>query len=165
LGVKKLLRVFWDNWQDDVFLRRLHGLENIVSKLLAIGVLFVIVSAVAELAVYMVNYLRIPPLTGDGSESATQFTRTLFTVFGLFLNVLIAFEIMENVTAYLKRHVIQVELVIATSLIAVARKIIILDLEKTQGLDLLALAGTILALSAAYWVVHTCSPKQSDDPH
>ncbi|MEB3292061.1 MAG: phosphate-starvation-inducible PsiE family protein [Synechococcales bacterium] len=158
--MRKVWRWLLSNWKDDVFLHRLHQLENIVSKLLAIGVLFVIVSAVAELAVYMFSYLRIPPLSGDGSASAVAFTKTLFTVFGLFLNVLIAFEIMENVTAYLKRNVIQVELVIATSLIAVARKIIILDLEKTQGLDLLALAGTIVALSAAYCVVHLCTPRE-----
>jgi Phosphate-starvation-inducible E. len=60
---------------------------------------------------------------------------TLFVIFGLFLNVLIALEILENITAYLKKHVIQVELVIVTSLIAVSRKIIILDLEKKTAAD------------------------------
>jgi len=52
------------------------------------------------------------------------------------LNVLIALEILEN-TAYLRKHVVQVELVIVTSIIAVARKIIILDFEKTSGTDLM----------------------------
>jgi uncharacterized membrane protein (DUF373 family) len=85
--------------------------------------------------------------------------RSLFTIFGLFLNVLIALEILENITAYLKKHVIQVELVIVTTLIAIARKIIILDLEKTQGLDLIALAATILALSISYWIIRRNAPR------
>jgi len=50
-----------------------------------------------------------------------------------FLNVLIALEILENITAYLRKHVVQVELVIVTSIIAVARKIIILDFEKLRN--------------------------------
>jgi uncharacterized membrane protein (DUF373 family) len=82
-----------------------------------------------------------------------QFSVSLFKIFGLFLNVLIALELLENITAYLKKHVIQVELVIVTSLIAVARKIIILDLEKTTALDLIALAAAIFALSGSYWII------------
>jgi uncharacterized membrane protein (DUF373 family) len=78
---------------------------------------------------------------------------TLFVIFGLFLNVLIALEILENITAYLKKHVIQVELVIVTSLIAVSRKIIILDLEKKTAADLIGLAVAIFSLSISYLIV------------
>jgi uncharacterized membrane protein (DUF373 family) len=59
------------------------------------------------------------------------------------LTVLIALEILENITAYLRKHIIQVELVIVTSIIAIARKIIILDFEKTSGIDLIGLAIAI----------------------
>jgi len=58
--------------------------------------------------------------------------RTLIEILGLFFKCLIALEILENITAYLRKHVVQVELVIVTSIIAVARKIIILDFEKPQ---------------------------------
>ncbi|MCX7595240.1 MAG: phosphate-starvation-inducible PsiE family protein [Fischerella sp.] len=40
-----------------------------------------------------------------------------------------------------------------TSLIAVARKIIILDFEKISDSELLALAAAIVALSICYWLV------------
>ncbi len=85
--------------------------------------------------------------------SQTLLKDALFVIFGLFLNVLIALEILENITAYLKKHVIQVELVIVTSLIAVSRKIIILDLEKKTAADLIGLATAIFALSISYLIV------------
>ena len=55
---------------------------------------------------------------------------TLIEVFGTILNILIALEIFENVTGSFRKNVLQVELVIVTSLIAVARKIIIFNFEK-----------------------------------
>jgi uncharacterized membrane protein (DUF373 family) len=87
------------------------------------------------------------------SDPEHLFKDSLFVIFGLFLNVLIALEILENITAYLKKHVIQVELVIVTSLIAVSRKIIILDLEKKTAADLIGLATAIFALSISYLIV------------
>lgn len=154
--VKRLSAEFNDN---ELFLYRLDQFVQVVAKLLSIGILVVIVMSLYEVGYYMFvevthQLFAAPvPVPVDDPAQIKKFGRTLFTIFGLFLNVLIAIELLENVTAYVRKHVFQIELVIATSLIAVARKIIILDLEKTAGLDLAALAATILSLSAAYWVV------------
>jgi uncharacterized membrane protein (DUF373 family) len=141
-------------FQDDNFLAGLSRIEGWVSKVLSIAMLVVIIMAVYELGVYMIQELMVPP-------PVEKWGRSLFTIFGLFLNVLIALEILENITAYLKKHVIQVELVIVTTLIAIARKIIILDLEKTEGVDLMALAATILALSISYWIIRRNAPRSN----
>ncbi|PAX58416.1 phosphate-starvation-inducible PsiE family protein, partial [Brunnivagina elsteri] len=85
--------------------------------------------------------------------------KTLFKIFGLFLNVLIALEILENITGYLKKHVLQVELVIVTSLIAVARKIIILDLDKVSGMDIIGLGIAVLSLSISYFIIRIGNSK------
>lgn len=69
------------------------------------------------------------------------------------MDILITLEILENITAYLRKHVIQVELVIVTSLIAVARKLIILDMEKITGIELIGLAIAIFALSISYLII------------
>lgn len=69
------------------------------------------------------------------------------------MNVLIALELLENLTAYQKKHVVQVELVVVTSIIAVARKIILLDFEKTSGIDLIGLGIAIFALAISYWIL------------
>lgn len=105
----------------------------------------VILVAVFDLGVVLAQQLLTPPYGFLG--------RTLIEIFGLFLNVLIALEILENITAYLRKHVVQVELVIVTSIIAVARKIIILDFEKTSGTDLIGLAIAIFSLAISYWII------------
>jgi uncharacterized membrane protein (DUF373 family) len=54
---------------------------------------------------------------------------------------------------------VQVELVIVTSLIAVSRKIIILDLEKTGGIEVIGLGIAIFALSISYWIIRYSNSK------
>ncbi len=75
-------------------------------------------------------------------------------VFGAFMAVLIAIEIFINITIYLREDVIHVKIVIATALMAVARKVIILDMEKSEPLELIGLALLVFAASGAYWLVH-----------
>lgn len=156
LTLRKLFRQLQAQWQDNNFLHSLEGVEIVVSKLLSLAMVIVILVAVFDLSVFLVRDFLIPEMT---SPEFGTFTNNLFRVFGLFLNVLIALEILENITAYLKKHVIQVELVIVTSLIAVARKIIILDLEKKTAMDLIALAAAILSLAGSYWIIKNVTRK------
>ncbi len=150
----------WQKWlqvlkvatSEQNFLLQLERIEVIVSKILSAFMILVIAVAIWHLGLDLFQSLF--------AKTEDSFTRTLFSIFGLFLNVLIALEILENITAYLKKHVIQLELVIVTSLIAVARKIIILDLEKTTELGIIALASAILALSISYWVIRNVNSKE-----
>jgi uncharacterized membrane protein (DUF373 family) len=48
---------------------------------------------------------------------------------------------------------VQVRAVVLIALLAVVRKLIILDLSSTDAFHLLALAAAILALGAVYWLV------------
>ena len=127
------------------FLKLVHWIENLVAKVLSIVLLVLILVALVDLIFVISTNIIIEPLG--------FINKTLIELFGLFLNILIALELLENITAYLKKHIFQVELVIATSLIAVARKIIIFDLQKYSGTDLIALALAILALSISYWLI------------
>jgi uncharacterized membrane protein (DUF373 family) len=116
--------------------------------------LIVIFACLADLAIFIFQEILSPEVGG--------FSQTLFKTFGLFLNVLIALEILENITGYLKKHVLQVELVIVTSLIAIARKIIILDLKVTEGLEIIGLGFAILALSISYFIIRSSNSKKED---
>ena len=138
---------------DENFLNLVHLLQKVVSKLLAIAMLIVIFVAMVDLFILLFKELFTEPIG--------FFNTTLIELFGLFLNVLIALELLENITAYLEKNVIQVELVIVTSLIAVARKLIILDLDKTNGSQLIGLAIAIFALSVSYWIVRYSNTKPS----
>lgn len=76
----------------------------------------------------------------------------LLDVFASFLIVLIALELLETMKAYLDEHVIHAELVLQVALIAVARKIIVLDVKDLAPPSVLAIAALVLALAAAYWL-------------
>ncbi|HEY9710945.1 MAG TPA: phosphate-starvation-inducible PsiE family protein [Oculatellaceae cyanobacterium] len=134
------------------FLGFLERVESLVAKLLSLAMVVVLVFTVFDLAVFLFFALFIPP--GDRSEKVF-----LIEIFGLFLNILIALEILENITAYLRKHVVQVELVFITALIAGARKIIILDLAKVSGQQLIGLGIAILALSISYWLIKQMNIK------
>lgn len=125
--MRRLFKQVGKLWQDESFLHNLENIEIVVAKVLSIAMVVVILAAMSDLCIFLVKDFLIQEFF---APEFGRFSISLFKVFGLFLNVLIALEILENIAAYLKKHVIQVELVIVTSLIAVARKIIILDLEK-----------------------------------
>lgn len=145
--MRQLFRKISNLTRDDNFLHLIENIEVVVSKILSLIMLVVIAVAIFDLGLYLINVLF--------RSSNGQFNQVLFTIFGLFLNILIALEILENITAYLRKHVVQVELVIVTSLIAVARKIIILDLEKVRGIDIIGLGVAILALAIGYWIIRS----------
>ncbi|MEL6489409.1 MAG: phosphate-starvation-inducible PsiE family protein [Cyanobacteria bacterium J06634_6] len=143
---KRLIRFFRHSLSDQGFLHNLELFEGLVSKLLSIAMVLVVMVVIVDLAVYLGAELFDP-------DPYNFLGKTLLDIFGLFLSVLIALEILENITAYLRKHVVQVELVIVTSLTAVARKIIILDLKEITGLSIVGLAIAILALSISYLIV------------
>ena len=142
---------------DDKFLHSLEIIEGWVSKILSIGMIIVTIIAIFQLGYSLIEIL----ISTFEQPDKTNFNSELFQLFGLFLNVLIALEILENITAYLKKHVIQVELVIVTSLIAVSRKIIILDLEKKDSNDLIAMAVAVFSLSISYFVIRQANSKNN----
>jgi len=145
---KKIHHLFTD---DQYFLSLLEKLEGIVSKILSLAMVLVIIITVWDLIIFLIQIIQTEIVNpGHVAEK-------LISIFGLFLNILIALEVLENITAYLRNHAIQMELVIATSLIAVARKIIILDLDKVDGLQLIGLAIGIISLSGSYWLVKKIS--------
>ncbi len=131
---------------DQHFLRLVDGVQGLVAKLLSLALMVVIFLSVYELTLFLfIKIFLTPPFGQLGLE--------LIQVFGLFLNILIALELLENIASYLKKHVVQVELVVVTALIAVARKIIVLDLEKFSAMEVIALAIAILCLSIGYWII------------
>jgi uncharacterized membrane protein (DUF373 family) len=143
---------------DESFLVVLKKVETWVSKVLSIAMVAVLFTTVIELCLFLATEIIF---NNSFAEPDKFFTVTIIKIFGLFLNVLIALEVLENITAYLKKHVVQLELVVVTSLTAVARKIIIFDFTKSTGLELIALAASIFALSISYWIVRRATRESS----
>ncbi|XWK87245.1 MAG: phosphate-starvation-inducible PsiE family protein [Phormidium sp.] len=141
---------------DEEFLGFIKVIESLVSKILSLAMVAVILVSVVDLIISLGQDLFFQQPVGF-------FSTTIIKIFGFFLNILIALELLENITAYLKNHAVQVELVIITSLIAVARKIIILDLKEVTGLQLIGLSIAILALSISFLIVRFMNKRVRDE--
>lgn len=88
----------------------------------------------------------------------------MFTLFSSFMVVLIAIEIFINIRLYLGTSVLPVQLVIATALMAIARKVIVLDVEAVDAQYLAAMGLVILALGLTYWLLARKSKTAHDEP-
>jgi uncharacterized membrane protein (DUF373 family) len=77
------------------------------------------------------------------------------TVFGMILTVIIALEFKRSllIATERRRSIVQVRTVILLAMLAIVRKLIILDLAHTDALQLIGLAAAILALGAVHWLV------------
>ncbi len=115
-------------------------------RALAILMVFVIVMGVVDVGWTLYEKLTSPP------NYILTITDMLAT-FGAFMAVLIAIEIFINITVYLRDDVIHVKIVMATALMAIARKVIILDLDKVEPEYLWGIASVVFAISIGYWLV------------
>ncbi len=77
----------------------------------------------------------------------------IMDAFGVFLLVLIGIELLDTIKVYFKKNVIHVEVVILVALIAIARKVIVLDFEDYSGLEILGVSAIIICLAAAYFLI------------
>jgi uncharacterized membrane protein (DUF373 family) len=77
----------------------------------------------------------------------------LLDIFGLFLLVLLGIELISTLKTYLIANVVHVEVVFAVALIAIGRKVIILDVKELSSLSLIGIASIIISLSVGYFLV------------
>jgi uncharacterized membrane protein (DUF373 family) len=79
----------------------------------------------------------------------------ILATFGAFLAVLIAIEIFVTITMYLREgeDVDYVRLVLATALMASARKVIVFDYKEIESSYVFGTGLVILALSIAYFLI------------
>ena len=99
----------------------------------------------------------------DDKELKSKTIADLLEIFGFFMLVLIGIELLETIKAYLLENIVHVEIVLEVALIAIARKVIILDIEKYSGLTIIGTAALVLAVAAAsYAVKRRCKKHHSE---
>ncbi|HLF98721.1 MAG TPA: phosphate-starvation-inducible PsiE family protein [Methylococcaceae bacterium] len=131
---------------EDKFIVMLHRFIRVGVKALAVLMVLTILYCVADVAVVIFEKLIAHPIS-------TLEKTDILQVFGSFLIVLIAVEIFINITLYIRSHVIPVKLVVATALMAVARKIIVFDFHEVSAMHVLATGVVVLALGGTYWLL------------
>ncbi len=88
----------------------------------------------------------------------------LLDLFGMFLLVLLGLELLETIKAYLIEHAIHVEVVMVVALIAIARKVIILDVKDIPSMTRLAVGMIILTLSVGYYLISRVFHQRRNPP-
>ena len=77
----------------------------------------------------------------------------MLEIFGFFMMILIGIELIETIKIYLVDESIHVEVICLVAIVAIARKVIILDVDKLPPVTLLGIAAIILALSVGYFFI------------
>lgn len=137
---------------NDVLSAKLQVIIHWAVRALSIIMVFVIVMGVLDVAWILYQRLITPP------EYILTISDMLAT-FGAFMAVLIAIEIFINITIYLRENVIHVKIVMATALMAIARKVIIIDVEEMEVTYLYGIAAVVLSMSIGYWLIHQLPRK------
>jgi uncharacterized membrane protein (DUF373 family) len=123
--------------------------EHIVVLILIGLIAIVVVASVWSLALKVLVSLVLA-----GSFDPTD-PAVFQSVFGMIFTVIIALEFKRSLLVLTERKdtVVQVRAVILIAMLAIVRKLILLDLATTQAAQLFALAAAILSLGAVYWLV------------
>lgn len=119
-------------------------IQKLTVTVLAAMLVIVVLLSTLDLGVLIAKEVFSPPrflLSEHG----------LLEIFGYFLLVLIGVELLDTLKTYMKQDVIHVRVVLEVALIAMARKVIILEPHEVPALTLLGVAALILALGIAFY--------------
>jgi len=119
--------------------------RGIVLTLLGLMMLTILAATIEAAVIFFKLLLKPPAFLLDLDK--------VLEVFGFFLMVIIGLELLESIKAYLERDRVHVEVVFLVALVAVVRKVIIMD-YKTIGPEMLyGVAAIIVALGISYFLV------------
>lgn len=121
--------------------------EKIMIQVLMVMMAFVLGLATLDLGWIIVQDITRPPYL---LLSVDQ----LLEIFGLFMLVIIGIELLETIMkTYITQDQPHYEVVISVAIIAIARKVIILDVKEVDSLSLIGIASIIIALTVGYFLM------------
>ncbi len=132
MDIKKIIKVF----------------ERIIIISLTILMGIVVTVSTAELA-YMIFGGLFEPHEGTAIVGLND----LFNIFSLFFHVLIGFELFETMKLFFEENVFHAELILLVALIAVSRKVILLDYSSMDPLSIIGVAVLIGTITGGYYLI------------
>lgn len=132
------------------FVPTIDRIEKLIYQLLMIMLIVVLIAAMLDLVWLLFESLwTTSPYILDAHE--------MITVLGAFLLVLIGVELLDTIKAYFHENAIHVEIVVLLAVIAVARKVILIDptgLNSYEyGFELMSIGVIVLGLGAGYYLI------------
>jgi uncharacterized membrane protein (DUF373 family) len=136
--------------------------EKVIYASLMIMLMAVLIAAVIDLVWVLVTSLSdTTPWLLD--------THEMISVLGGFLLVLIGVELLDTIKAYFRENAIHVEIVVLLAIIAIARKVILLDPTGMSGIDfgieLMGIGVIVVGLSAGYYLIKKAGITITPDLH
>ena len=141
---------------DDFFLWLMKKIIHLCLKVLGLLMIAVIIFGVIDVAWTLYERLASEP----------RFILTMgdiLATFGAFMVVLIAIEIFQNIILYLRDDVIHVRIVLATALMAIARKVIILDFDELDSMYIFGTGVVLVATGITYYFIHKIPGSKVQD--
>jgi uncharacterized membrane protein (DUF373 family) len=137
-----------------VYLKFEHAVVLVLTVLISV----IIVSAIWKLAIKILSSLVLSETFDLTDIAAFQ------SIFGMIFTVIIALEFKRTLLLVTERteSVVQVRAVILIALLAIVRKLIILDISPGDAPQLLALAVATLSLGGVYWLVRDQDRRERD---
>jgi uncharacterized membrane protein (DUF373 family) len=127
-------------------MERLAKFQNAVLLVLTWLMALVVLLATVELLYIIAREIATPPLVFLEIDQ-------LLNIFGHFLLVLIGIELLETFKIYIEENVINVQVVLLVAIIAIARKVIILDVKILPSMTLIGIGVIVISLSIGYYLV------------
>ena len=125
----------------------LKKIEKVMIRALMVMMALVLGLATLDLGWLIIKDVITPPYV---ILSVDQ----LLDIFGLFMLVLIGIELLETIMkTYITQGQPHYEVVLSVAIIAIARKVIIIDVKEIDSLSLLGIASIVLALTAGYFLM------------
>ncbi len=135
----------------DPYMRVLNKVIRWGVKILALLMVLIILWSIFDVIWVFIKRLSEPPFF-------VLKVNDILSLFSATLVVLIAIEIFFNITLYLREDVIHVRLVVATALMAIARKVIVFDYKELNPQYIYASGMVVLALGVTYWLLSKKNP-------
>jgi len=124
----------------------IQGFETVIVVALIFLMMGVVALSALELAVELFDQVIRPPFLLLNLQE-------LLEVLGFFMMVLIGLELLETIKNYLTQHALHVEVVLLVAMIAVSRKVIILDMKETGAELMIGIAILLFSLSGSYYMI------------
>jgi uncharacterized membrane protein (DUF373 family) len=124
--------------------------EKLIYALLTAMLMVVLVAALVDLAFFLfISLAAASPYVLEAHE--------LIAILGSFLLILIGVELLDTIKLYFRENAIHVEIVLLLAVIAVARKVILLDPTGMTGIDygleLMGIGIIVAGLSGSYYLI------------
>lgn len=133
--------------------------EKAATTVLILMLLLVITVSIIELGLVIGKTLMAPPVLLIDINK-------LLDIFGFFMLIVVGIELIETMKVYYTEKSFKiVETVIMAAIIAVARKIIILDMKGLGSMTLIGIALILLALCIGYYLLRKsgCNENVKDE--